>query len=89
MSAINENTHVSRETMEQPATRALAVSPSNDNELKFVTRAIYVGVQGDVKVRMFGNQEEVVFKDVVGLLPIRVDKIFSTSTDATDIVALW
>lgn len=89
MSAINKSTHVNRETMEQPATDALPVTPSNDAELPFVTRALYVGTQGNVKVKMYGNQEEVIFVGVVGLLPVRVDKVLSTGTDADDIVALW
>ena len=89
MAAINDNTHVSRETMEQPATKALAVTPSNSVELPFVTRALYIGTLGDLKVKMYGNQQEITFIQVVGLLPIRVDQVFATGTDADDIVALW
>ncbi len=51
---------------------------------------LYVGVAGDVKVKMAGGND-VVFKGVTAgsFLPINVIQVFDTDTRATDIVALW
>lgn len=73
-----------------PITNAVAVTPHNTNELEFVTRALYVGTGGDVKVAM-ADSGEVTFVTVPTgtTLAIRVKKVFATGTDASDIVALW
>ena len=51
---------------------------------------LYVGVAGDVKVKMAGGND-VVFKGATAgsFLPINVLQVFATGTTATDIVALW
>jgi len=51
---------------------------------------LYVGVTGDVKVKMAGGND-VVFKGATAgsFLPINVLQVFATDTTATDIVALW
>ena len=51
---------------------------------------LYVGVAGDIKVKMAGGND-VVFKTVAAgsFLPINVIRVFRTGTTATDIVALW
>jgi len=51
---------------------------------------LYVGVAGDVKVKMVGGND-VVFKGATAgsFLPINVLQVFATGTTATDIVALW
>lgn len=54
-----------------------------------VCKALYVGVTGDVKVTM-ANGTDVTFKNVpVGILPIRAKRVFSTGTDASEILALY
>ena len=73
-----------------PLTRAASVTPHNTNELEFVTRALYVGSVGDVKVAMADSGEVTFLAVPTGTtLPIRVKKVFATGTDATNIVALW
>jgi len=51
---------------------------------------LYVGVAGDVKVKMAGGND-VVFKGATAgsFLPINVLQVFATGTTATYIVALW
>jgi len=52
-------------------------------------RSLYVGVSGDV-VAVAINGATVTFKAVpVGVLPIQFKRINSTSTTATDMVALY
>ena len=73
-----------------PVTHAATVTPHNTNELEYVTRALYVGGGGDVKVTMQDSGEVIFVAVATGTtLPIRAKKVFATGTDATDIVALW
>lgn len=76
--------------LEEPAQDAEAVTPHATNELTAVTRALYVGVSGDIVVHMKGQNSSVTFTAVpVGVLPIRVDRVIAIGTTATNIVALW
>jgi len=52
--------------------------------------ALYVGVAGDVKVKM-ASGKDVVFTGVPAgsFMPVNVTKVYETGTDATNIVALW
>lgn len=71
-----------------PASSAVAVTP-NDSTVISVTRSLYVGTTGNLNVRM-ANGETVVFVAVpVGVFPIQVDRVLSTSTTASNILALY
>jgi len=73
-----------------PYTNAIAVTPHDTNDLTYVTRGVYVGGAGTVKVNM-QDSGTVTFTGVpVGtLLPIRATRVYSTGTTATTILALW
>lgn len=72
-----------------PAENAVAVTPHDTNDLVNATRGIYVGVTGDIVVNMLGTGAQVTFKAVpVGVLPIRVTRIYLTNTTATNLLAL-
>jgi len=72
----------------QPALSAFAITPNDDTEITR-TRALYVGTSGDVKVTM-ANGAIVTFSSLAaGIVhPISVIKVWSTDTDAEDIVGL-
>jgi hypothetical protein len=72
-----------------PATNAVLVSPSDSEDLATVTRAVYVGGAGDMKVTM-QDSGTVLFSGIPAgtTLPIRVSRIWATTTDATFIIAL-
>lgn len=54
------------------------------------TRAIYVGGTGDVAVIMADGQTPIVFSAVaVGIFPIQITQLLSTSTTATNVIALY
>ena len=73
-----------------PITNAAAVTPHDTNELSYVTRALYVGTGGNVKVQMQDSGTVTFVSVPTGTtLPIRCKKVFATNTDATDMVALW
>jgi hypothetical protein len=70
-----------------PAGRAHPVTENVEIE---ATKALYIGVGGDLVVRMAGEGNVVTFKNVPdgASLAIEVDRV-ETSTTATDIVALY
>ncbi len=70
---------------------AAAVTKSDATVFTNPTGALFVGGAGAVAVRMYGNAASVVFAAVPAgsILPISVDQVLSTGTDATAIVRLW
>lgn len=71
-----------------PAKRVEVVTPDDSNDLAYVSRWIYVGAGGDLVVIV--NAVEVTFGSVQPgtLLPIRVSRVKTTGTTATQILAL-
>lgn len=76
--------------LEAPATDGTAITPSDTEEIGFVTRAIYVGGGGNVRVVMRGGQT-LTFSGVGQgtFLPIRALQVLATGTTATDLVGLY
>lgn len=73
-----------------PAEYAVAVTPSNTTDLTNVTRALYIGGDGDVTVDMPDGSTVLFANAAAGtILPIRVKRVRSTGTAATGIVALF
>lgn len=70
---------------------AFAITPSNDADLPYVTRGLYVGVGGDVTVDMHGGETNVAFVGMVAgmLYQLRVKKVYSTGTTAGSIVGVY
>lgn len=71
-----------------PASRCIAVTPSDTESLPVKSRAIMTNADGYVQITTIGG-------DVVRLLivagvpmPVRVDKIWATGTTATEIFVL-
>lgn len=73
-----------------PARNAFAITPHNSNLIAHITRGLYVGVAGNVKVTMESG-EEVTFVGVPAgyILPIRVKIVWSTGTTATTMLGLY
>lgn len=68
---------------------AAAIVPADGADLPALTRAIYVGVAGDVKVDM-ETTGTVTFKALpVGIQRLRVKRVYATGTTATNLVALY
>lgn len=76
--------------LSSPADHAAAITKHDTNVLTYATRALYIGGDGNVKVTTLGG-EDVTFVGLVAgtVLPIRVTKVFSTDTTATNIVGIW
>jgi|DEB0MinimDraft_6_1074348.scaffolds.fasta_scaffold00156_29 hypothetical protein len=72
-----------------PFEHAVAVTPSDSADLSLVTRGIYIGSPGAVKVDMVGSGT-VTFADLdIGFYPLRVSRVYATGTAASSIIALW
>jgi hypothetical protein len=73
-----------------PAEVCFAVVPSDSADLTVVTKAIYVGTGGDVRLRSVRGGADVTFRKVAdgSILDVRVLAVRATGTTATDIVGL-
>jgi hypothetical protein len=82
------NVKVSREI--SSAAGGLAVTPSDTTTFDPPGRGLYVGVTGNVAVRMAGDLSVLTFIGVQGgtVLSICVDRVMSTNTTATDMILL-
>lgn len=76
-------------SMSYPAEHAEAVTPSDSVDLLIVSRALFVGVGGNIAVVM-ASGAAVTFTGVVSgsILPVRVSRVKATATTATSIVAI-
>lgn len=76
---------------EKPAGNAVVVTPSDSVDLAIPTRALWVGVSGNISVEMEGIGSAIVFSGIATgtLIPIAVSRVNSTLTTATNIVALY
>lgn len=71
-----------------PPSNAALVSPSDTADLPFVSRAIYVGTPGDVRVMTQGGQD-ITYKALSGTKILRVERVYATGTTAADIIIEW
>lgn len=76
--------------LESPIANMFTITPSDSADLPFITRAIYVGGDGNIKLTTLGN-ETVTMTGVKGgvIYPIRVKRVFDSDTSATDLLGLY
>lgn len=68
---------------------AAAVTPSDSTVLP-ISRSLYIGTGGAIKVTMADGQEVTFYNVVSGsVLPIQTQLIWSTGTTASNILALY
>ncbi len=74
-----------------PSRYALAVTPHDTTEIAGgqLTRGLYVGGAGNVVAIVGGNAITFVGVPAGSILPIRTNRVNSTNTTATSIVALF
>lgn len=80
------SSHVTSVT--SPPERALAVTPSDTVDLPFVSRAIYVGTAGNLRVLTLEG-DDVTYANIAGTKVIRVKRVYATGTTAADIISEW
>ena len=80
---------MSRSTDISNAFKAASVTTSDATVIP-ATRALWIGGAGNVAVRMAGDGSLVTYSGAsAGILPVQVDKVLSTGTTATSILALY
>jgi hypothetical protein len=76
--------------MSGPAENAFAITPDNDNDLATVTRWLYVGTAGHVKIDTANGDTVTLNSLAAGVLhPIRARRVYATGTAALTIVGLY
>ncbi len=73
-----------------PASNAFAIAPSNATDLPAITRALYIGVSGDIAAIMQSG-EAITFTNVAAgtVLPLRLLRVAATGTTAQNLVGLY
>lgn len=75
---------------ESPAVNAFAITPADGADLATVTRGIYAGGAGDLKVVTLGGDTVTFVGLAAGVIhPIRAARVFATGTTATSIVGVY
>ena len=73
-----------------PAEEYNGITPSDGTALVKPTRAVYVGVSGDLRVdSMDGNQVTFVGLAAGMVHPIRCTRVYATGTTATGIIGIY
>lgn len=77
-------------SLTSPPEHAAEITPSDLDDLPFATRALYIGGQGDVAVRMQAGDVVTLNNLQPGtLIPLRVVQVRASGTSASGIVGLW
>lgn len=76
-------------TRESPPRGGAAITPSDSLELAYVTKAIYVGVTGNIKVKTADGTTLTFYNVPVGQFVIAAKQVFATDTTATYMVAQY
>ena len=72
-----------------PPVSGFAITPNDSADLPEITRAIWVGVAGNVRVLFANDTTPVILKGVVGLVPGSFKRVYATGgTTALDMVGL-
>lgn len=73
-----------------PGTKLASVTPSDATDLTGV-RSLYVGGAGDLAIRAIHDTAAVTLVGVTAgsIIPVQVDRVMSTNTTATSIVAIY
>lgn len=76
--------------LESPYANGAAITPHDTDELPNVTRGIWVGGAGAVKVTTVKGDTITLAGALAGtIIPIRAKLVFSAGTTATNLVALY
>ena len=79
-----------RPALESPAEGVLEVTPDDGTDLTVVSRALFIGVAGDIAVQAKDGSTATFSNLIAGfILPIRATRVLATGTTASGIVALF
>lgn len=76
--------------LDSPVESAFDVTPNDSADLAIATRGVYVGVTGNLKVTTVRGSTVTFVGLAAGIIhPIRVERIWSTGTTATNIIGVY
>lgn len=75
--------------VDSPYVGGESVTPSDTVSLTKVSRALYVGGTGNLSLLMMDGTSLTLNSVPVGLYALRVERVNSTGTTATNVRALW
>lgn len=76
-------------SLQSPATHAVAVTPDDATDLGHLTRALYVGTGGDVRVTLADGSAVTFVNMVQGWHPMRVVRVWASGTTADHMMGCW
>lgn len=76
-------------TLSDPIANAAALAPDDTSDLSHLTRALYIGVAGDVRVTLGGGDVVTFAAMSSGWHPIRAARLHATGTTATHIIGCY
>jgi hypothetical protein len=75
--------------LESPAFNGTAITPSDSIDLSITARAVFVGGGGNLRVMLAGGDTVTLNGVIAGMIyPLRVKRVMSTGTSATNLVGL-
>ena len=73
-----------------PAGGAFAITPDDNNDLAIVTRGLYVGTAGNIKVTMANGDAVTITALAAGIVhPLRVKRVWSASLTAGSVMGFY
>lgn len=72
-----------------PISDAVAVAPSDGADLAAMTRALYIGTSGDLRVTLASGTVVDFAALAVGWHPIRAARVHASGTTASNIIGCW
>lgn len=75
--------------LQSPGRNAAAVTPNDSTDLTYTSRALFIGAAGTVSVITAGGQTVSFTCPAGAILPLCINRVRSTGTTATGIVAIW
>lgn len=71
--------------LDAPAQKAFAITPDDNNDLSYNTRAIYTGAGGTLVCTLMDDSSDVTFVALPAgtVLPVRVKRVKATGTTAS------
>jgi len=72
-----------------PVAHGVSVAPNDGVDLSHVTRAIYLGGAGDLRVTLPDGNTVTFAAMAAGWHPVRVARIHATGTTASNIIGTW
>lgn len=79
------------DTVDAPASSAVAVTPHASNALADIPKALFVGTGGNITMRGMGDSVDTVWKNIPNgaIIPFRAQYVRASGTTAADILALY